>query len=195
MDDEIIEATAAELQKGLYLRTGRKYSIRLIDESAKKTDYSEEFIVFASTIYGEAAAQSPVAWRAIAHVIMNRVGKREWTRYKNVLDLINGGGFDAHDQRNAPYVKCFDYLKNESIEKDRSIEKFIPVIKLVYDKNDPDLTQGCQLYYSPKAQAKWHLMDPKKYRKEPDFVNQKVEEVEIPNLLQTDDFKFYRYKS
>ena len=32
MDEEIIHATPEELQKGLYLRTGRKYSIRMVEE-------------------------------------------------------------------------------------------------------------------------------------------------------------------
>lgn len=48
--------------------------------SDNEQEITEDFAIFASTIYGEAAASSEAAWRCVAHVIMNRVGRLEWRK-------------------------------------------------------------------------------------------------------------------
>lgn len=45
-------------------------------EQSEKSD--EEFILFVATVWGEAASQSTVAWKAVGSVIMNRVGHPYW---------------------------------------------------------------------------------------------------------------------
>lgn len=45
------------------------------------SQYSKEFILFVSTIAGEAANSSRASWKAIAHVIMNRFKYKEWRDY------------------------------------------------------------------------------------------------------------------
>ena len=61
----------------------------------------DDATVFA-TIYGEAANSSPASWRAIAHVIMNRVGRREWWKHKTPAAIVAYTGFDAFKQQNQP---------------------------------------------------------------------------------------------
>lgn len=155
-----------------------------------------EFKLLVATIYGEAANSSETAWQAIAFVIKNRVGKREWTRYKTIADIIKSTGFDAHKHRNAPYVAAEQYL-NENVAhagNNKRIEKMIEVLTPVYLNQKGDITGGAVLYYSPKAQAALHKTNPKMWKQQPGWNFALLQEVNIPALLPSDDFKFYKYK-
>ena len=72
----------------------------------------------------------------------------------------------------------------------------VEVITPIYQRKEMDLTGGCTLYYSPRAQAQLHKEQPKKYSKPvpADWDFSLLEEADIHELLPTDDFKFYRYK-
>ena len=58
----------------------------------------DELEMFVATIYGEAGNSSEVAWKSIASVIKNRVGKREWRKLDTVAKVIAGSELD-HDLR------------------------------------------------------------------------------------------------
>ena len=72
------------------------------DEPSEKLD--EEFILFVATVYGEACGQSEAAWKAVASVIMNRVGNKRFLYDSagymqvphDVKAVIKTGGFDIH---------------------------------------------------------------------------------------------------
>ena len=78
--------------------------------------FSDDEKVLIATIAAEgtvAANGEPVssnARQAMANVALNRVGSREWKRYKNVADICKKTGFDGYGNRN--YQQCMDYLNN-----------------------------------------------------------------------------------
>lgn len=57
-----------------------------------------------------------------------------------------------------------------------------------------DTTDGCTLYYSPKAQAALAKKYPFKYKTKPGWDFSKLEEVKVSGT-EKDDFKFYSYNS
>ena len=164
--------------------------------SGDAQEITEDFAIFASTIYGEAAASSEAAWRCIAHVIMNRVGNLEWRKKKTPSEVISWRGFDAFTFKNHPYTKCNEYLTGKRNGSEKRIERMVEVITPIYQRKEMDLTGGCTLYFSPQAQAQLHEEQPKKYSKSvpADWDFSLLEEADIHELLPTDDFKFYRYK-
>ncbi len=167
------------------------------DASSKASDQvaTEDFALFAATVYGESANSSEMAWRAVAHVIMNRVGRYEWSKYDSASEIVKNTGFDACTQRNQPFLKCYNYVNDKEATKSSHIGRFIEVITPIYQKKEPDNTEDSILYYSPNAQAHGHEEHPNIYRSEvPRWVNDKVKEVTIDGLLPSDDFKFYKYK-
>jgi hypothetical protein len=72
------------------------------------------------------------------------------------------------------------------------LERMAKVVARVYLGMDPDITDGADHYYSPKAQARLHAKNPKEYKEMPDFALQ-YQRVAVP-ILPTDDFVFYRSK-
>lgn len=183
-----------------YLYRQSMFQIEADHDNAGGTDVSlrseSEFKLLVATIYGEAANSSETAWQAIAFVIKNWVGKREWTRYKTIADIIKRTGFDAHTHRNAPYIAAEQYL-NENVAQagnNKRIEKMIEVLTPVYLNQKSDITSGAVLYYSPKAQTALHKTNPKMWKQKPDWNFALLQEVNIPALLSSDDFKFYKYK-
>ena len=164
------------------------------DEGTGETEeLSEELILMIATVYGEAANCSDAGKEAVANIIMNGVGKREWKKYDTVTKVIKNSGFDAYTHPNDPYNEAIAYLKN----RDRSnadIENTIIIVTAVYNGEREDNTDGAVLYYSPKAQAALHKKFPKSYPSlVPSWVNNKVEEVKVSGA-EKDDFKFYKYK-
>ena len=157
---------------------------------------AEEFKLLVATVYGESANSSETAWQAIAFVIKNRVGKREWTQYKTISDIIKKTGFDAYTQRNVPYVSAEKYLNdNPDLEGNNTkIEKLISVLSSVYLNKKTDITGGAVLYYSPKAQAALHKINSKTWKEKPNWNFSMLTEVKITGLSTSDDFKFYKYK-
>lgn len=162
------------------------------DDSDVREELSEELKILIATIYGEADASSEQAWEAIANVIMNRVGKREWKKYDTVKKVIIYSGFDAYTFKNTPYKIATAYLNNRN-GKNKRIEKMIEIVSDVYYKKNSDTTNGSILYYSSKAQAALHKKYPSKYKETPKWNFNVLEEIKVKGA-EKDDFKFYKYK-
>jgi len=155
----------------------------------------DEFKLLVATVYGESAGSSETAWQAIAFVIKNRVGRREWIHHKTISDVIKKTGFDAHTQRNTPYVLAEKYL-NENKDRQGSnkrIEELIATLAPIHLGKKTDITGGAVLYYSPKAQAALNKLNPKIWKETPNWNFSLLSEATIPGLLNSDDFKFYKY--
>ncbi|MBE6912597.1 MAG: RHS repeat-associated core domain-containing protein [Ruminococcaceae bacterium] len=151
----------------------------------KKTYLSEEECIMVCTVYGEAANCSIESWMAIANVIENRVGQREWKKYKSAEAVIKKTGFDAYTSKNTPYRQAEEYLKNRD-GTNKHIEKCIGIVLGVHRGILPDNTNGAVLYYSPKAQEKL-------YGRRPSWDFSQLIEVEVAGG-ENDDLKFYKYK-
>lgn len=63
----------------------------------------------------------------------------------------------------------------------------------IYKGEEADNTEGCVLYYSPKAQAALHKKNPSNYAQKPNWNFEILEEVKVSGA-EKDDFKFYKYK-
>ncbi len=156
------------------------------------SDLSDDEILLVTTIYGEADACSENSWRAIANIIMNRVGVREWSQYKTPVEIVKYTGFDAYKDRNVPYLEAEAYFKNRDYSNE-NIERMIQVIMPILRGEEDDITQNAVLYYSPETQAAMHKKEPQKYKEVPDFaLSSSVEEVKITGT-ENDDFRFFKY--
>jgi cell division protein FtsL len=61
--------------------------------------HEEEFKLFVATVYGEVGGihhSQEVAWKAVASVIINRVGVGIWIKYKTVTAVIQHTHFDTY---------------------------------------------------------------------------------------------------
>ena len=173
--------------------TGEKYEadgkgvLTPIEDSLTKDEK-----IFVQTIYGEADACSEAAWEAIANVIMNRIGVREWKKCNTPVEVIKSSGFDAYKNKNDPYKEAENYLINRDYSNSL-VERMIHCVIPVYRGETVDTTDGCTLYYSPKTQAALAKKYPSKYKPIPNWDFSNLEEVQVPGT-ENDDFKFYRYK-
>jgi spore germination cell wall hydrolase CwlJ-like protein len=155
---------------------------------------TDEFRKFAATIYGEAGASSKDAWRAVGHVIMNRVGYREWKKRTTVTEVVENTGFDAYTQQTSQYKSAYNYLTGAADKAPPNLQEMLQVAANVYAGEDPDLTGGAVLYYSPKAQASLVKSHPEKYHSlTPDWKFSQLSDV-TPTETKNDDFLFYKYK-
>ena len=142
--------------------------------------------VLIATIAAEAtvtAAGKPVssqARQAMANVALNRVGQREWARYATVAQICEFTGFDGYG--NANYQACMEYLNNRD-GSNQTYESIIWDVKAAY-KND--ITNGCQLYYTPAAMANSTGI--------PNWNFSILEEVMIPGVDPYYEGRFYKYK-
>lgn len=154
---------------------------------------SEELRIFLATIYGESAQSSPAAWRAIASVILNRVGVREWKRHKTPLAVIANTGFDAFSHRNSPYQVAYKVLAAPYLAEPRSnMRRLMDAVIPIYEGQEPRTTDA-QLYYSPKAQAQLHKKNPRVWPAAPRWKFELLEAVDVPGT-ERDDFLFFRYR-
>lgn len=159
---------------------------------------NDETVVFLATIYGEAAQSSVAAWKAIASVIMNRVGVREWKKRKTPHDVIANTGFDAFTQKNQPYRKAYEYFDNIKMLRTQKtnlhLKHLAEAALPIYQGKEKPFPRII-LYYSPKAQHVLHQKNPKLYtRPVPKWaLSPLVELVKVPGC-EEDDFAFYRYK-
>lgn len=167
-----------------------------VDEIFGRTDnfadLSDDEILLVTTIYGEAGGCSEDSWKALANIIMNRIGTREWKNYTNPVDIIKNTGFDAYTNPNAPYRKAETYFKNRDFS-DEKIEKLVQTVIPIFRGETEDTTNGCVLYYSPEAQKALHQKYPHLYGENPSWDFTQLEEVKISGT-ENDDFKFYKYK-
>lgn len=155
---------------------------------------SDEEKVFAATIYGEAANCSLESWKAIASVIMNRMGKREWRRFRTISEIINFTGFDAFTDRNAPFRQAIALFTGRADPRAEIGVKLMDLCQAVLPIcRGENVTTDAVLYYSPKAQAALHKKNPKKWRARPPWDFAVIEEVKVEGT-ENDDFKWFRYK-
>lgn len=164
---------------------------------------SEELRIFLATIWGEAAQSSADAWKAIASVIMNRVGVREWHKWKTPVEIIQRTGFDAYSHRNAPYRNAEKYFRDwhpgGDLPRSERLESLYQAAYLIYYGREPRTTDAV-LYYSPKAQAKLHGLSSKpgyngpRWPAKPRWNFDLLEQVQIPGT-EKDDFHWFRYRT
>jgi spore germination cell wall hydrolase CwlJ-like protein len=156
---------------------------------------SDEQKLFIATVAGEAGGSSEATQRAVAHVIMNRVGYKDWSNRDTVAKNLTSDQFSSiDDPNNQPFQEMQKYLKNRDGSNPR-LEKMVNTAMNVYHKKDPDFTGGAVMFYSPKAQAQLHKADPANYPK-PHPVDWNFDELlhlAVPGA-EEDDFQFYKYK-
>ena len=153
--------------------------------------YSEDFKIFASTIYGEAASQSIASQRAIAHVIMNRIGYKEWKKFSTPVEIVTKTGFDAYTHKTSLFRKAYSEMSSGKVGT--RLQLLITAVEPIFNGVEKDSTGKVVLYYSPRAQAQLHKTIPSLYAEQPKWNFSQLEKV---NLLgtQVDDFAWYRYK-
>jgi spore germination cell wall hydrolase CwlJ-like protein len=89
------------------IETSEDDKAKIIAPSSKSGIPEDEFKLFVAIIYGEANSCSEAAWRAVGHVIMNRVGNNEWSNLKTVTEIITQKyAFEAYQK------KQFNIAKN-----------------------------------------------------------------------------------
>lgn len=156
---------------------------------------TEDFRIFLATINGEAAASSPAAWRAIASVIMNRVGFKEWAQMTTPRAVIERSGFDAYWAKNAPYKEAYRAFETESAHANATprMRALEDAVRAIFEKLEAPVTPAV-LYFSPRAQAALHYSKPQLYAAMPRWNFAAIEEVQPPGMLPTDDFRFFRYR-
>ena len=179
---------------GLYLTAHEEDNKPDVDDVTDETngDTSQELTydqkVFISTVYAEATTSasgypvSPVARQAVACVIMNRIGQREWARFQTAGDVCAYSGFSAHGSYN--YLECMKYLDNRD-GSNQQIEELISQVLPIYTGEISDITGGAQLFYTPAAmkphtQLGWNFG--------------LLEEVIISGVDPYFEGRFYRYK-
>lgn len=143
----------------------------------------EEHELFVATICGEAIGESPETWAAVACVIQNRRGRREWSSQESVTDVITSGAFNGY-QANQYYL-CMEYLKTRdgNHEYNELYEHVISVVMPIYFMDTEDTTDRCTMFYSPREGVR-----PPSFSQSP-----KVEEVIIEGVNR-DKMRFFRYK-
>lgn len=159
--------------------------------STEKLLKSEDFKVYLATIYGEAGVASSDSWRAIANVINNRVGYKEWSRYKTQIDVIKYTRFDAYWQKTGPYTYAYNSLSSRRL--DEKLNEMVSVVAPVYLHLVPDPTNGAVLYYSPKAQTTLAIKYPQQYKPVPKWNWDELQRL-YPKGVKNDDFAFYKYQ-
>lgn len=107
--------------------------------------------VLIATIAAEASVTatgkrvSSQARQAMANVALNRVGQREWARYKSVTEICQHTGFDGYGTSN--YWACMNYLNH----RDGENSTYEGIVWDVLAAYNTDITGGCQLYFTPAA--------------------------------------------
>lgn len=146
---------------------------------------TEDLKVFISTIAAEGTTTvkgtkvSSSGRRAMANVVLNRVGVGEWSKYKTVSEICAYTGFDGYDDDN--YKACKKYLDARD-GNNSTYETIIWDVMMAYNN---DITGGCQLYYTPAS------MDPPGSK--PNWNFDIISEVEISGVDPYYEGRFYRY--
>jgi YD repeat-containing protein len=164
-------------------------------EKIKNINYSkllnsEDFKIYLATIYGEAGNQSSNSWVAIGNVINNRVGYREWSKYKSQTDVIKYSGFDAYTKKSNQYLIAYNIISSKKLNL--KLTEMMHIIAPVYLGLTKDTTKGAILYYSPRTQSILASKS-KEYKVIPNWNWNEIKKV-YPTGVKEDDFAFYKYK-
>ena len=153
--------------------------------STQTNTLSEDQKVLVATIAAEAtvtAQGNPVSSagrQAMVNVALNRVGVCEWSQYKTVAEICQYTGFDGYGNEN--FQDCMTYLN----ARDGSNATYEAIIWDVMSAYNNDITQGCQLYYTPAAMVP--------AGSSPDWNFDVLTEVTIPGVDVYYEGRFYRY--
>ena len=160
--------------------------VEIEEEEVIDNSLTEDEKVLVATIAAEATVTaqgkqvSSAGRQAMANVVINRVGVREWAQYKTVADICKYTGFDGYGDKN--YQTCMEYLN----ARDGSNAVYEAIIWDVMAAYENDITGGCQLYYTPAA------MIPS--GSSPNWNYDVLEEVTIPGVDSYYEGRFYRYR-
>lgn len=157
-----------------------------------------ELQALLSTVAGEALTSSPAAWACVASCILNRVGVREWAKYKTPLAVLDSG-FDAYRDRNAPYKAAWTYFNiARPAVRDKRLDALRAAVEPLYNEwlaIKRTLYPRIVMYYSPKAQAALHEQQPMKYQHAiPAWAESPLVERILVAGTQGDDFAWFGYK-
>ena len=169
---------------------GNKAPLKIDDINYTDLLKSKDFRIYLSTINGEAGGQSHGSWIAIANVINNRVGYKEWSRYRTQVAVIENTGFDAYWKKTTQYNSAYNALSSGKLGP-RLID-MMHVVAPIYLGLTQDTTNGAVLYYSPKTQAALAART-KEYKLIPNWQWNEIKRV-YPAGVGNDDFAFYKYK-
>ena len=141
------------------------------------------------TVCGEAMHAADTVQKAIAHVIVNRIGTREWSGYHTAEDIVKYTGFNACDFHAKYFREAESYLEERNGDKrfERVIRNVLPVLR----KEEEDFTGGCVMFYSPRRYRIDQLRAGNVLQKVPEWDFSLLEEVKFSGLKG--DFSFYRY--
>jgi hypothetical protein len=154
---------------------------------------TEEARIFCATVAGEALGCSVAAQKAVASVILNRVGRREWSRWKTPLQVIAMSGFDAFEHENAPYVQALQMLRKYPDGGMGALLRLVAAVMPLYQGLEAPIP-GIVLYYSPKALRALHEKNPKVWRSPvPGWRFEQLEPVDVPGA-ERDDFMWFKYR-
>ena len=151
-------------------------------------------ILTLSTLVGEAGNSSNGAWKAVAHVICNRVGKREWAKLLTPGAVCQYSGFDAETQRTQGFREAMEYFSSRiSQSPEPHLEEILLAVHPIIKGIEPDNTGNALLYFSPRTQAALHAKFPDSYAMKPKWNFDVLKQVFPPNLTPADDFLMYTY--
>lgn len=151
-------------------------------------------ILTLSTIVGEAGNSSNAAWKAVAHVICNRVGKREWSKLLTPGQVCQYSGFDAETQRTQGFREAMEYYSARlSRNPEPHFEEILLAVHPIIKGLVPDDTGNSVLYFSPRTQAALHAQFPAQYAQTPKWNFSILKQCFPPNLTPADDFAFFAY--
>ena len=141
------------------------------------------------TVCGEAFHAADAVQKAIAHVIVNRIGTREWNRYQTSEEIVRYTGFNACEFRAKYFREAERYIdeRNGDEKFERVIRNVLPVLR----KEEEDFTRGCVMFYSPRRYRLDQMRAGNYKRKVPDWDFSLLEKVRFPGLRG--DFAFFRY--
>ena len=187
--------TASLIQSGQYLPAEAWESIKKIEKDSdsnnknnkKKNKLTKVQKLFVAVIAGEAIGEGKKSWKAIAHIIMNRVKDKthDFKNYNTVTKVIKQPyQFSSYFYKDRQYLKAKNYLKKRK-PKNKRYERLIKAVIPIYKGKKKDITKGALLYYSPKS------MNPR--GSEPSWDFSKLKEIKIKGIA-SNNFRFYKYK-
>ena len=151
----------------------------------KYSGLTEEEKLFVATVCGEAIGEGEQSRKMVAHVIMNRLESKYWSRYGSVTEIITKTGFDSYNSgSDTPFGKAMSYLNNRTYDNEL-YEKIICEVMPIYYGISEDFTGGATLFYSPKSMTPPYSL--------PDWNFEILNEIFIEGI-DSNSFRMFIYK-